>query len=62
MEDEKRYIACCGSRKLDEIDGQEFEAHSLEELIEGLKQYKEVHLAYWSDEDDDLDLWIRVVE
>jgi hypothetical protein len=49
----------CGSKNGSEIDGCEFEVENLKELIEVIKTYGDVHLNYFDDEDD-LDLWIRM--
>jgi len=58
----EHHIACCGATNaLDEIDGQEFVVSTLDELIAAIKEHKVIHLAYWGDEDEDLDLWIRRV-
>lgn len=49
----------CISKNGYEIDGEEFEIKTLRELIDLLKESKEVHLNYFDDEPD-LDLWIKV--
>lgn len=56
-------LMCCGATKdLHEIDGAEFYTDSVDDLVVALKQYKAVHLAYWTDEEDkDLDLWVKAV-
>lgn len=48
----------CISKDGEEIDGQEFEVETLPELIELLKNNKQVHLNYFEDESADLDLWV----
>jgi len=47
----------CVSKDECEVDGKEFEVETLEELIEILKEQKEVHLNYFDDEEE-LNLWV----
>jgi len=49
----------CGSKDGEEVNGWEFEVNNLKDFIKILKTYKSVHLNYFNDEDD-LDLWLRV--
>jgi len=48
----------CVSRDEEEIDGNEFQITTLKELIDLLKENKELHLNYFEDEQD-LDMWLR---
>ena len=50
----------CISKDGNEIDGNEFECENLEDLIQILKNNKQVHLNYFEDESNDLDLWVSV--
>ena len=54
----KRLFGCV-SYDGEEIDGKEFEVETLQELIEILKNNKEVHLNYFERESEDLDLWVK---
>jgi hypothetical protein len=49
----------CGAKMGEEVGGWEFEISNLRELIKVLQEYKSIHLNYLND-DEDLDLWIRV--
>lgn len=51
----------CVSKDGEEIDGREFTISTLDELIFILWCNKEVHLNYFDDEDD-LDMWLKVSE
>jgi hypothetical protein len=61
MSDKKEILSGCGTKNGKEIDGQEFDVETLHTLIDVIRQYKEVHLNYFEDEDD-LDLWIKLKE
>jgi len=53
-------LYCCKSKDGEEIDGEEFEITTLEELINILMIHEEIHFKYFEDEDD-LHLWIKVI-
>ena len=59
MEKKNRKYYCCGAEEGSEIDGQEFEAETIEELLEYLQKYKQIHINYY-DDSPDLDLWINL--
>ena len=49
----------CGAKMGEEVDGWEFEVETLEEFINILKSYKQIHINYFDDEED-LNLWIDI--
>lgn len=56
----KDELCGCGAKNGSEVDGEEFEIKTLKELIEMLRLYKEVHLAYFTGEKEDVDLWVKI--
>lgn len=60
----------CGSKDMEEIDGQEFEVQSLRELVNIIALYKEVHLNYFQAVKKsgnklvagDIDMWIKEIK
>ncbi len=53
-----KILSGCGSENGSEIDGREFDVQNLTELVQELKSNKQVHLNYFEDESEDLDLWV----
>ena len=48
----------CVSKNEEEIDGCEFEITTLAQLVELLRNHKELHLNYFEGKED-LDIWLR---
>ena len=59
MAKDKNILCGCGAKNGEEIDGQEFEITTLKELLEMLKQNKEIHINYFKNDKCDLDLWLK---